>query len=233
MKNNHICVLLCFHNYEHIKKCFNSVYNKNIDFFIIENKSENSIQIQEFFIDKQLKGYIQFESNISNNAFNIFIQEYKSLLNQYKYITISDCDIEISSNEVFEELKKNLHYPNVGVSCVDLSLENFPYHIPFSNTWIPNGKVQENYIECRTGIHLMTIENKNLETIYECNKFLDSNLYKLFYKKNMKWVKTLKNKGYHLTWDLYKEDHPYYKFKIENNNVLWNHNNISNYITIK
>ena len=64
----HICVFFIFNNLEHIIKSFESIQNSNIDYFIIENKSGNSTQIQEYFSTKNLKGYIQFKENISNNS---------------------------------------------------------------------------------------------------------------------------------------------------------------------
>ena len=53
-----------------------------------------------------------------------------------------------------------------------------------------------------------------------------------FYSQNLKWVKTKHNKAYHLTWDLYNEDHPYYQFKIQNLGLIWNHTNLSSYSKI-
>ena len=79
--NKHICILICFNNLEHIKQCYESLYNKNIDFFIIENYSDNSEKIKEFFIDKNIIGYIQFEKNISHKAVSTFITDYENILN--------------------------------------------------------------------------------------------------------------------------------------------------------
>jgi hypothetical protein len=230
----HICVFFIYNNLEHIIKSFESIQCPNIDYFIIENKSDNSSKIQEYFFTKNLKGYIQFEENISNNAIEIFLKDYKELLLEYDYITITDGDIEIKDiNSTFKELIKNLDLEGVGVSCVDLSLDNFPYHIPNSTSWlISNPIITDEYIVSPTGVHLMTLKKENLELLYDI-KFVDINLYHRFLSHNLKWVKTKLNKAYHLTWDLYTEDNPYYQFKVQNINHIWNHDKTSNYIKIK
>lgn len=230
----HICVFFIFNNLEHIIKSFESIQNSNIDYFIIENKSGNSTQIQEYFSTKNLKGYIQFKENISNNAVEVFLKDYKELLLEYDYITITDGDLEVQDiNSTFKEIIKNLNLQDIGVSCVDLTLDNFPYHIPNSTSWLPpNPIITDEYIECATGIHLLTVKKENLELLSK-TKFVDSKLNSYFYSQNLKWVKTKHNKAYHLTWDLYNEDHPYYQFKIQNLELIWNHTNLSSYSKIK
>jgi phosphosulfolactate synthase (CoM biosynthesis protein A) len=107
----HICVFFIYNNLEHIIKSFESIQCPNIDYFIIENKSDNSSKIQEYFFTKNLKGYIQFEENISNNAIEIFLKDYKELLLEYDYITITDGDIEIKDiNSTFKELIKKSRF---------------------------------------------------------------------------------------------------------------------------
>ena len=89
----HICILFCFNNVDHIITCYESLQIDNVDFFVIENKSENSDLISTYFKTKPLTGYLQFNSNISNNAVTIFLKDFRSLLEQYDYITITDCTI--------------------------------------------------------------------------------------------------------------------------------------------
>jgi hypothetical protein len=230
----HICIFFIYNNLEHIIKSFESIQDPNVDYFIIENKSDNSSKIQEYFFTKNLKGYIQFEENISNNAIEIFLKDYKELLSEYDYITITDGDLEIQDiNSTFKEIIKNLNLKDVGISCVDLTLDNFPYHIPNSTAWlVSNPIITDEYIECPTGIHLLTIKKENLELLYKV-KFVDSKINSYLYSQGYKWVKTKLNKAYHLTWDLYTEDNPYYQFKVQNINHIWNHDKTSNYIKIK
>lgn len=45
----HICVFLAYQNIEHIKTSFESMYLDSVDYFIVENFSENSDSIKEFF----------------------------------------------------------------------------------------------------------------------------------------------------------------------------------------
>ena len=229
--HKHICVLVCFNNFDHITKSYESLYDKNIDYFIIENYSDNSDKIKDFFKEKNLVGYIQFERNISHNAVSTFVNDYVSLLEQYDYITISDCDLTVEdSKEMFQEIIKNLDFKDVIVSCSDLTMINLP-NVLGSESWVPPPIViTKDYIEGDSGVHLMTIKRENLWVIKD-KTFLDSNLRNSVQSTKKKWVKTLKNKAYHLTWDVYFEGSDYYKFKLDNINI-WGHNNFCNYEVI-
>lgn len=229
--NKHICVLICFNNYDHIKSCFESLYNDDIDFFIIENYSKNSDLISDFFMNQNIKGYIQFEKNITNKAVSIFVKDYLETLKQYEYITISDCDLTVlNSKNTFGEIKKNLDLDNVAVCCADLDMSNLP-KIEGSDSWVPKPRnITSEYIEGDSGAHLMTIKNENLN-LFQVEKFIDSSILNRVFYVNKKWVKTLKNKAYHLTWDLYFHGNEYFEYKKSND--VWNHNNICDYKILK
>lgn len=228
---NHACILFCYQNYEHIIKYHQSLLNNKIDFFILENKSDSSVKIKKYFLTQDIKHYILFDENISNNAIPIFLNEYKTNLSKYNYITFTDCDLEIpNSEDTFDEIKKNLSFKNVGVSSVDLSLENLP-NTPTAKSWIPIPlNITDDYIESATGLHLSTVKQENLDIFYRPTSFLDFILFDETYKKGLKWVKTKNNKAKHLTWDLYTEDNPYYQYKLNNN--VWNHNRTCKFIKI-
>lgn len=229
----HACILFCYNNYAHIVRCFKSLENPNIDFFVLENKSKNSDKIESFFKSQNIKGYVQFEHNISNNAVPIYFRDFKHLFNDYDYITLTDCDLEVNnSDDTFSEIIKNLNIEGVGMSCVDLSMENFPYFIPGSDTWIPTADlITEDYIVCPTGVHLMTLKKCNFDIFFNTTTFIDGILHSIIKQKNLSWVKTKVNKAVHLTWDLYKEGEEYYEFK-KNNLNIWSHSDTSNYIII-
>ena len=152
---------------------------------------------------------------------------------KYDYITITDGDLKVEDiDSTFKEIIKNLNLENVGVSCVDLTLDNFPHHIPNSNTWLPSNCITtKEYIECSTGVLLMTLKKENIELLYS-GKFIDSAIASRTKSQNLKWVKTKLNKAYHLTWDLYVKGNPYYEFKIQNIDHFWNHSSISPYLKI-
>ena len=90
--NKHICIFFCYEQVDVIKTAFDSNYVEGIDFFVVENGSRNSKEIEQYFQTKNLKGYIQFEKNISGNAMNIFLKDYMDLLKGYDDITITDGD---------------------------------------------------------------------------------------------------------------------------------------------
>jgi hypothetical protein len=228
----HISVLFCYNNFNHIKKCYESLKTSGVDFFVVENKSENSDDILNFFINEKLIGYIQFEENITYKAMEIFIKDYYNLLNEYDYITFTDCDLLLEDSvETFNEIKKNLEFDNVLISCVDLSLNNYPTHINLGYNWIPK-PISENqyFIECLTGIHLCTSKKINLSLFL--GKFLDSNIAERVYERGGIWVKTKISKAIHLTWDLYFDGNNYYEYK-KNTDNIWNHNRVCDYKKIK
>jgi hypothetical protein len=233
INNKHICVLICFNNYEHIVKCFESIKNLPLDFFIIENPSKNSDKIQKYFKEQKLKGYVRFEENITNNAVDIIREDYSPLFQSYEYITFSDCDLFTdSSSSLFSEIYRILEYEEVGVCCTSLCMDNLP-NVPDANGWIPNPiSIHEDYINVNTGVHFMTMKQKNYSLLYG-TKFKDTLMVSLIRSKNLKWVSTKENKSIHLTWDLYYQGNEYYNFKIERGlESLWSHNETSDYIIL-
>jgi hypothetical protein len=233
IKNNHIVVLFCYNNVDHIIKCYNSLKNNDIDFFVVENYSDNSSLIEEFFKNETIIGHILFKENIVNNAIEIFIKNYFELLKCYSLITITDCDL-LSDNpdSLFQEIYSILEDDDIGVCCSKLCLKNLP-NVPGSDRWVPKEKkINEKYIETKSGIHMMTLTQKNLNLIKDV-KFLDQNLIKIFEENNLKWVTTIKNDVVHLTWDLYYHNNDYYNFKVKNRTTLWTSNKVCEYNILK
>jgi hypothetical protein len=232
-KNKHICIFICYNNFEHIVKCFESVKNLPIDFFIIENFSENSGHIEEFFRNQNIKGYVQFEKNITNNAVNVIKKDFSDLFESYEYITFSDCDLlTANSQSLFDEIYKILDYDDVGVCCSSLSMNNLP-NVPDSNSWIPHPiSFHKDYINTNTGIHFMTMKQKNYKLLDDVN-FKDGHMSSIIRNKKLKWVSTKYNNVIHLTWDLYHKGNDYYEYKIKNKSTIWNHSETSNYKIVK
>ena len=232
MKNKHACILICYLNIEHIKKCFDSISIPSVDYYIIENKSINSDEIAKYFKSKRVKRYIQFNENISNSAPHIFFNDYKQELTEYNYITFTDGDLYISDAVgAFNEIVKNLKFKEVGMSCIDLDMVNYPYSIDETQSWIPKPfKTTEEYIECPTGGHMMTLKQEHAHIFYNQSPFIDSGLFKSIADHNLIWVKTKIHKAIHLTWDLYSVDSDYYKYKLQPN--IWNHGKTSKYTQI-
>ncbi len=226
----HICILWCFNNLEHIAKCFESVYMPEIDYFIVENISPNSAEIEKYFKCKRLAGYIQFEQNIGDNAVKIFLRDYQHFLRGYSYITFSDGDLLVDNVRfMFAEMGGILENPAIGVVTVDLKMDNFPHHLAKPTDWIPLPvAVGPNYIESQTGAHLMTLKQRNLGVMLNAPKALDNFFRAQCANMRLKWVKTKISKAYHLTWDYYQKGHPYYEFR-KNNPNIFNHNKMSNF----
>lgn len=202
----------------------------NKDYFIVENRSPNSPQIEAFFLLQRLKGYIQFEKNIADNAVKIFFRDYEPLLKQYQYISFSDADLLISNTtDTFQEIWQILQHTEVGVCTVELKMDNFPHHIAKPSDWLPSPtKAMPDYVECLTGSHLLTLKNENIDILLNAPKALDNDFRMACASKGLKWVRTKVSKAYHLTWDYYHEGHPYYEFR-KNNPNIFNQKNTCNY----
>ncbi len=230
--NKHICVFICYNNFEHIVECFESVKNLPLDFFIVENFSENSDKIESYFKKQNLIGHIRFEKNITNNSVDIIKKDYENLFETYEYITFSDCDLLVTNSKLLlDEIYLILDYEDVGVCASSLCLDNLP-NVPGSNGWIPAPiSIHEDYINTNTGVHFITIKQKNYKIIKNI-KFLDSLMCSEMRSKDLKWVATKKNNVKHLTWDLYQVDNEYHNFKLNRAHNLWTHNEVSEYIVL-
>jgi hypothetical protein len=231
--NKHICIFFCYNNFEHIVKCFESVKNLPLDFFIIENFSKNSDKIETYFKQQNLKGYVRFEKNITNNAVDIIKKDFSNLFESYDYISFSDCDLLVKDSKSFlDEVYKILEHNDVGVCSASLLMDNLP-NIPGAEFWIPTPiSVHKDYINTNTGIHFITLKQRNYNILKNV-KFKDTIMCSKIRKENLKWVTTKNNKVKHLTWDLYHKGNEYYNFKIERGlESLWSHNETSDYIIL-
>ena len=124
----HLIVFLAFKEVDIIKKSFESIKDVQSDIFIIENKSEYSDQIEEYFKEQNIIGYIQFNENTENSSIPLFNRAYKDLVKSYEYITYTDGDLYVCDAEsMFEEILGAFKNPNVMVSSCEIWTKN--YHL--------------------------------------------------------------------------------------------------------
>ncbi len=219
--NKHICVFLAFQEFDVITKAFESNYMDSIDFFIIENQSKNSPKIKEYFLSKNLVGYIQFEQNISFNAVNIFIRDYFDLLKKYDYITFTDGDFYLyDATDTFKELVYVLDNFKCSFVSVPMYMGNryiLKNPIIGIDKYIDVMKLrykQMTYscMEGWTGNNFVTMKNKDLYLIKDVN-YVDTQLRAKLNSLKLKWITIKKNMVYHLTWDLYQPGNEYFEWK--------------------
>jgi hypothetical protein len=237
---SHICVFLAFQNIEIIKTSFDSMYVEGVDYFIVENPSENSKQIEEYFKTKKLKGYIQFEKNIAANAINVFIKDYFELLNSYDYITMTDGDLYLYDTvTAFKEIIENLEKPNTLISSIDLYKGNL-YTLPAENRKIgiphyvelmQNRQIELGGINSYSANNLVTFKRSTLPLIQSIY-YLDTNIRKLVQSKNLSWQVAQYSLAYHLTWDEYIDGNPYYEWKKKVYPNIWKISENSKYRNI-
>ena len=255
--NNHILIFFCFNNVSHIKISFDSMYLSNIDYFIVENKSDYSEEIKSYFLEQKktrdnIVGYIQFEKNISSNAMNIFIKKYGDFLKKYEYITFTDGDYYIYNiKSTIQEILMAFSHPNCAISSADLYWGNhINYEALFIKRTITNKRIVGtnyyiNFMKKRENIKtnniigigvpcLMTLHKKDfgiLESIY----YYDGNIRNKVNEIGKAWYITVKNLSYHLTNDCWHDDgscDEYMRWKVGVGQKIWHMTEISNYIII-
>lgn len=229
VKMKHLCVFLAFKHVEHVTASFDSLYHDEMDFFIVENHSENSEQISEFFKDKNIKGYIQFTENAVANAMDIFIKDYKELLLEYDYITFTDGDFYVYDvKSTFDEIREALDKDLCKISGVGLYHGNdYRYHpddraigTDYYDEYMKTSTLSFGSVEGVTGNHLLTLKKEDLSFVEDIH-FIDMNIYNRLIGLGYKWYKTNKNLGYHLTWDIYLDGNEYYEWKKQVVNTIW------------
>jgi hypothetical protein len=233
--SSHICIFFAFYNLDHIKKSFNSIYVEGVDHFIIENKSENSDEIEKFFKSKNIKGYIQYESNIAQNAVNIFMKDFKNLLLEYEYITYTDGDLYFNNIETaYKESKQNLEEHNTVMTSVSLWQGNYylrnnkiigtnPY-----DEYMDSNDIEIGGTDGNTGAYLWTIKRENLWIFQDVN-FIDTRIKDKIKRHNKRWLVANHSLAYHLTWDSYVDGNPYYEWKKTVISGIWKDNKTSKY----
>ncbi len=223
----HLVVFLAFQYPAIISRSFDSLENIDADFFIVENKTDRSPEIENYFKNKSLIGYIQFQNNIANSAMTIFIKEYIAMLQEYQFITFTDGDLFVANakdifDEIFEAFGRN---PEIAVSSADLwtgndyrntvKLDDKDYLKDATNNNRIFGSIEGN-----TGNFLLTVQNHDLNLVSNMI-FVDSFISQKVNANNRRWYKTQKHLAYHLTWDLYIEGHEYYEWKKQVYNTIW------------
>lgn len=236
---NHLIVFIAYKHIEIVKSSLDSIINyENADVFVVENKSENSNEFENYFSTKNIIGYIQFETNIANSAITIFIRDFWDLILQYEYVTITDGDLFIADiNETFKEVIDAFKNPEIIVSSVDLWQGNsYLNQVRLSEKeYLEDSLLNQREfgsIEGITGAFLITIQNKHLDAI-RGYLFVDNYLADKVNKMQGRWFKTNKNLAYHLTWDLYYEGNEYFEWKKQVFDKIWFVEKKCNYKIIK
>jgi hypothetical protein len=248
----HIIVFIAFYDLNIIKKSFECLENLDSDIFIVENKSPYSKDIEEYFKDKNIIGYIQFNENVANNCIPLFNKDYSSLLNEYEYITYTDGDLYvIDANDMFNEIFDSFKYGDIMVSSSEAWLGNC--YLDENNNLIPVesrsdftdylNEMKENNKEfgCKPSImnktschFFITLKKQDLRHIYKMERYSDGAIYSLVvHNLKRKWYKTNKNIVYHIQWDSYYDGNEYYEWKKKVNATIWNGDRYSDYKIIK
>ncbi len=234
--------ILVYQELDIIKKCIESIIGDDrLDIYIIENKSKNSKEIRKYLLNQLRKDNIKacyfFRDNISNNAYDIILDQKKYIYKNSKYLIISDGDLQVENKEWLDEEISILKDNKVFACGVSLDMSNLPVKsFPESVDWIPSVIKETNkYYISNTGIHLLMIRSNEFieaQNVLKSKqlKFLDSNFHSIADSQKMYWTRTKISTAKHLTWDLYtNKKHNYTRYKVKNKESIWNHDKISSY----
>lgn len=131
-----------------ICQCLDSIDFKKYDVMILENPSKYSVQIYEQIQKYPIRYYFRCNENIEGNIFTLFFKTQQELLNEYKYIGLSEGDVVFESDspdaieskdsigEALEILEKN--QSNVRICSVDLNVDMEIYKPLNVKQFIPN-----------------------------------------------------------------------------------------------
>lgn len=222
----HLCVFFCYQQFDIIKESFESMYIDEVDFFIVENISENSKEIEEYFKSKNIKGHIRSNENISSTLLSVFIKDFKNLILKYEYFTITDGDLYVyDSISTFNELRECLTSTDV-ISSTRLYQGNNYLRKERIIGIDPYIKYMESKDEKfgknlgHTGGYFLTVNIDNL-WVFQDIHFTDSNIKRRVESYNKNWVNCKYSESYHLTWDLYVNGNPYYEWKKQVIRHIW------------
>jgi hypothetical protein len=235
----HLIVFLAYQHLDIVKRSFESIKNVDADIFIVENKSENSTLIADYFKDHNHIGYIQFHENVANSSMNIFINDFWDFINQYEYVTFTDGDLFVYDvKAMFEEIFDAFKYPDVLISSADLWQGNNYQNserlgIGSFIQEMSSNEIEFGSIKGHTGNFFITLKNKDLGILKQNKLYLDSFIAETVNQLNRAWYKVNKNKVYHLTWDLYYHGNPYFEFKKQVYDKIWFKAYYSKYDIIK
>ena len=243
-KKKMLILMHAFFNYDFIERTINSIYNQNnkdidIDIIFLETESKYSNKIKKLANKYKIYKHFFIKDNTSAN-FTIFSRDYKSIINKYDFIALTEGDVVLDKNSLTEAFYIINKY-NMPFCAIDL-YTNLPKYKNIQdkiNTWISKPIIEKDYNIIKTGVQFMifkkNIYNKLIDDL--TNKKLispialgvsnfhglsDSNIHLFLKLNNYKSIATKYNKLDHIGWEPNifntKKNIEYNNLKIENLN---------------
>jgi hypothetical protein len=223
MSDKILILLNCFFNTAYIERTLISIINTNYncDIIFLENPSKYSNDIKILAHKYNIYKHFICNENIEGNVFQIFVNKYKNIIDNYNYIAMSEADVELEKDSIKEAIEiLNKSGDNVDVVSIDLLLNNEKYYNLPINQWVPSPIKVGEYTVGPTGFQFIIFKKYFLyEFINSLNKkeicngvalgvsnymhISDSNLASFISKRNHLWVRTITNKLDHIGWEFY------------------------------
>lgn len=242
-----LILIEAFFNYDDVDKTLQSLVgdcsayktyeDAPYDIIILENPSKYTTNMKKI-IDKYtifIKAHYLANKNVEGHVIHYFINNYRHIINDYKYIAITEGDVILDKN-AFEEAYTLLNkYVNVGNVSIDLSLcnLNIPPLPQSAKDWVPVGQDAGDYLIGPTGFQFILFRTNHLLDFVEMlnqKRFIngialgernfhgisDTNLMEYNQFKKSPWIRTKYNKLIHIGWEHYKDiNDEYWNYKTQ------------------
>uniref|UniRef100_A0A6C0JNA3 Glycosyltransferase 2-like domain-containing protein n=1 Tax=viral metagenome TaxID=1070528 RepID=A0A6C0JNA3_9ZZZZ len=232
-----LVLLNCFFNTSDIERTLISLINTEFpcDIIFLENPSKYSDSIRILAKKYNIYKHFMCSDNIEGNIFHIFCNTHKHIIDQYRYIAMSEADVVLDKNALHEciGLLDN-STDRVDLASIDLHLNTEKYHnLPISQ-WVPTSSIVDNYLVGHTGFQFIVFKKNTLnEFITSLNNkkisahvalgvhnyygLSDTNLFWFVHERNKLWIRTLDSKLDHIGWEHYiQNDDEYVQEKNKN-----------------
>jgi predicted SAM-dependent methyltransferase len=234
-----LCFVWVYYDFDIISKCLNTLFKQDeLDIIIVENYSEftdTKIKptMMQYLQEDKIKKYYLFDKNITNNAWEIAVQDSIMMLHEYETVMLTDGDLSTNDDLWLQEEKDILKNQSVFAVGIQLDLTNMPKGV----NWIPRViKHHDTFDEVFTGTHFTLMRTADLLLAKKYSDinglpFRDTSLHKYMFSSTKKiWARTLQSVAYHHTWDYLKDpNNKYMKEKTANFSKTWDHYNYCDY----
>jgi hypothetical protein len=213
----------CFFNVSDIERTIISIIETKYpcDIIFLENPSKYSYKIRELAIKYKIYKHYICTDNIEGNVWQIFYNKYKNIIENYKYIALSEADVVLDKGSLHESMELLSTSPsNVGLLSIDLHMDTTKYYNLPICSWVPNPTKIGIYSVGGTGFQFIIFKQDTLNKfITSINKkelicevalgihnyfgISDSNLTVFTKRNNLLWIRTTITKLDHIGWEHY------------------------------
>ncbi|MDQ2103343.1 glycosyltransferase family A protein [Azospirillum isscasi] len=231
---------LSYRNFDIVQRTLDCLakYKDVTDIYVLDNMSENSETVirphlQALCDDNTIRGFFAFADNIAANAFEMAVDSQIIPVGRYRYVVVTDLDLEVPHGWLEEHISILETCPEVFSVSAPLSMDNIPSHLLARYPAV--GKTTDLYEVFPAGMHLTTIRGpdfvkfsawRRAARAYFVDRFLEVFGSQIQGKAT---TQSRRHPARHLTWDLFGKDEGYYVEKNKFVGNVWRHDKYCQY----